>query len=84
MFCTKRGLILGTLLGTNLYLYFASMMVVRDWATRFGEGVTLVENGSDNQDEEQLTKDLAEELRCQAVNNLRTYQAETVRWWTRR
>jgi hypothetical protein len=42
--------------------------------------VTLTENGTGNQDEEQLTKDLAEELRCQVVNNLRTYQAETI-WW---
>ena len=29
---------------------------------------------------EQLTKDLTEELRCQAVTNIRSYQVETV-WW---
>jgi hypothetical protein len=32
------------------------------------------------QDEEQLTKYLAEELRCQVVNNLRIYQNVTIQW----
>ena len=42
--------------------------------------VTFAEGGTSTQDEEQLTKDITEELRCQAVNNLRIYQAETTRW----
>jgi hypothetical protein len=42
--------------------------------------VTLVKDRPHSQDEEQLTKDLAEEFRCQAVNNLRIYQDETTRW----
>ena len=42
--------------------------------------VTFTKDEATTQDEEQLTKDLAKELRCQAVNNLRIYQAETTRW----
>ena len=42
--------------------------------------VTLAEDRAHSQDEEQLTKDLTEELRCQAVNNLRIYQDKTARW----
>jgi hypothetical protein len=39
-----------------------------------------MEDGPYSQDEEQLTKDLIEELRCQAINNLCIYQDETIRW----
>ena len=42
--------------------------------------VTFTKDEATTQDEEQLTKDLAKELRCQAVNNLRSYQAKTARW----
>ena len=38
---------------------------------------SFAEDTAANQEEEQLTKDLTEELRCEAVNNLRIYQAET-------
>lgn len=31
-------------------------------------------------EEEQLTKDLTEELKCEAVSNLHMYQVETARW----
>ena len=39
--------------------------------------VTFASDATITQDEEQLIKDLTEELRCQAVNNLFLYQAET-------
>jgi len=42
--------------------------------------VTLIEDRAHSQDEEQLTKNLTKELRCQAVNNLHIYQDETARW----
>jgi len=42
--------------------------------------VTFAKDGTSTLNEEQLTKDLTEELRCQAVNNLRLYQAKNV-WW---
>jgi hypothetical protein len=42
--------------------------------------VTLAKDGPYSQDEEQLTKDLAEELRYQTVNNLHIYHDETAQW----
>jgi hypothetical protein len=42
--------------------------------------ITFAKDATITEDEEKLTKDLAEELRYQAVNNLRLYQAETTRW----
>jgi hypothetical protein len=42
--------------------------------------VTFAEGETSTQNEELLTKDFTEELRCQAVNNLCIYQAKTTRW----
>ena len=46
--------------------------------------MTFAKDGTSTLDEEQLTKDLTEDLRCQAVTNLRLYQAETVWWWDKK
>jgi hypothetical protein len=42
--------------------------------------VTLASNKIEAEEDEQLTKDLIEEVRCQAVNNLCLYQYETIIW----
>ena len=42
--------------------------------------VTFAKGETNTLDEEQLTKDLIEELRCQAVNSLHIYQAKTTIW----
>ena len=65
---------------TPFKLLFGEEAILLEELAHKSPRVTLVENGTDNQDEEQLTKDLIEELRCQAVNNLRLYQAKTI-WW---
>jgi hypothetical protein len=65
---------------TPFKLLFGEEVVLPEELTYKSPRVTLAENGTDNQDEEQLTKDLIEELRFQAINNLCTYQAETIRW----
>ena len=62
---------------TPFKLLFGEEAVLPEEITYKSPRVTLAEDRAHSQDEEQLTKDLAEELRCQAVNNLRIYQDET-------
>jgi hypothetical protein len=65
---------------TPFKLLFSEEAVLPKEITHKSPRVTLVKDRPHSQDEEQLTKDLAEEFRCQAVNNLRIYQDETTRW----
>jgi hypothetical protein len=65
---------------TPFKLLFSKEAVLLEEITHKSPRVTLAEDGPHFQDEEQLTKDLAEELRCQVVNNLRIYEDVTIRW----
>ena len=58
-------------------LLFGEEAILPKELTHKSPRVTFAKDAATTQDEEQLTKDLAEELRCQAVNNLRSYQVET-------
>jgi hypothetical protein len=65
---------------TPFKLLFGEEVVLSEEITHKSPRVTLAEDGPYSQDEEQLTKDLAEELRYQTVNNLHIYHDETTRW----
>jgi len=65
---------------TPFKLLFGEEAILLEELTHKSPRVTFAKDGTSTLDEEQLTKDLTEELRCQAVNNLRLYQAKTIRW----
>ena len=65
---------------TPFKLLFREEAILPEELTHKSPRVTFSKDGTSTLDEEQLTKDLIEKLRCQAVNNLRLYQAETIRW----
>ena len=65
---------------TPFKLLFGEEAVLPEELTHKSPRITFAKDATVTEDEEQLTKDLAEELRCQAINNLRLYQAETTRW----
>ena len=65
---------------TPFKLLFEEEAILVEELTHKSPRVAFAKDGTTTLDEEQLTKDLAEELKCQAVNNLHLYQAETVRW----
>ena len=65
---------------TPFKLLFGEEAILPEELTHKAPRVTLAKDTATTQDEEQQTKDLTEELRCQAVNNLRLYQAKTIRW----
>jgi hypothetical protein len=65
---------------TPFKLLFREEAVLLEELTHKSPRVTLASNKVEAQEDEQLTKDLIEEVRCQAVNNLCLYQDETIRW----
>ena len=65
---------------TPFKLLFGEEAILPEELTHKSPSVTFAKDGTSTLNEEQLTKDLTEELRCQAVNNLRLYQAENVQW----
>jgi hypothetical protein len=65
---------------TPFKLLFGEEAVLPEELHHKSPRVTFAEDTKTNQEEEQLAKDLIDEFRCEAVNNLRTYQAETTRW----
>jgi hypothetical protein len=69
---------------TPFKLLFGEEAVLLKEITHKSPRVTLAKDGPHFQDEEQLRKDVIEELRCQAVNNLRLYKDETIRWRKRK
>ena len=65
-------------------LLFGEEAILPEELSHKSPRVTFAKDETNTLDEEQLTKDLAEELKCQAVNNLHSYQAEIVRWWDKK
>jgi hypothetical protein len=65
---------------TPFKLLFGEEAILLEEIIHKSPRVTFTEGETSTQNEELLTKDFVEELRCQAVNNLFICQAKTTRW----